>query len=134
MVPGKIHVNRTFLEYVQRAHIEGITGSESPASVSRIHEALSKPESVGVGLQIVAVCRERENPTRALVGIVTVPAAAAQEVTEQLTSAGIRAIWNFSPANLEVPESVVVQNVRFVDSLAVLSQRLNQLASDRGDG
>ncbi len=70
---------------------------------------------------------ERAAQIRALVGIVTVPAAAAQEVTGQLVRAGIRAIWNFSPVNLEVPDSVVVQNVRFVDSLAVLSQRLNQI-------
>jgi redox-sensing transcriptional repressor len=63
----------------------------------------------------------------ALIGIITVPAAAAQEVADELVRAGVRAIWNFSPTNLEVPDSVVVQNVRFVDSLAVLSQRLHQV-------
>jgi redox-sensing transcriptional repressor len=62
----------------------------------------------------------------ARIGIVTVPAGAAQEVADQVVRAGIQAVWNFSPATLEVPEGVIVENVRFVDSLAVLSQRLHQ--------
>lgn len=72
---------------------------------------------------------QRAAETRARIGIVTVPAAAAQDVTNQLIGAGVRAIWNFSPATLEVPAQIIVENVRFVDSLAVLSQRLHQLES-----
>ena len=64
--------------------------------------------------------------TGSAVGIVTVPAIAAQQVTHQLVQAGILAIWNFSPVTLEVPEQIILENVRFVDSLAVLSQRLHQ--------
>ncbi|HLA84866.1 MAG TPA: redox-sensing transcriptional repressor Rex [Thermoguttaceae bacterium] len=70
--------------------------------------------------------------TGARIGIVTVPAVAAQEVTNRLVQAGLRAIWNFSPATLEVPPSIIVENVRFVDSLAVLSQRLNQRTVESG--
>ncbi|MBN2217420.1 MAG: redox-sensing transcriptional repressor Rex [Pirellulales bacterium] len=70
---------------------------------------------------------QRAAETHARIGIVTVPAAAAQDVTNQLIGAGVRAIWNFSPATLEVPAQIIIENVRFVDSLAVLSQRLHQL-------
>ncbi|NLE36568.1 MAG: redox-sensing transcriptional repressor Rex [Pirellulaceae bacterium] len=90
------------------------------------------PEKIGRhvrGVKILAMGElpERVAQTGARIGIVTVPAMAAQEVAESLILAGIRAVWNFSPATLEVPARLVVENVRFVDSLAVLSQRLCQI-------
>jgi len=88
------------------------------------------------GRQVLPLAQlaERVAATHARIGIVTVPAAAAQDVTNQLVGVGIRAIWNFSPVTLEVPERLIVENVRFVDSLAVLSQRLHQLHQPAGDG
>jgi redox-sensing transcriptional repressor len=84
------------------------------------------------GREVLPIDRlaQRAAETGARIGIVTVPATAAQDATERLILAGVRAIWNFSPATLEVPPRIIVENVRFVDSLAVLSQRLHQL----GDG
>ena len=38
---------------------------------------------------------------------------------------GIRAIWNFSPVHLEVPEHILVQNQDLYSSLAALSKKLN---------
>jgi redox-sensing transcriptional repressor len=61
---------------------------------------------------------------RVLIGIVTVPAAAAQEVADILVQAGIRAIWNYTPVQLHVPETVIVEDVKLAASLAVLSSRL----------
>jgi redox-sensing transcriptional repressor len=43
------------------------------------------------------------------VAMVCVPAAAAQEVTNQLVEAGVRAILNYAPISLSVPEGVRVQ-------------------------
>src|SRR5947209_6477504 len=43
--------------------------------------------------------------------IVTVPAAAAQEVTNMLVESGIVGILNFSPILVHVPEEVMVNNV-----------------------
>jgi redox-sensing transcriptional repressor len=57
-------------------------------------------------------------------GIITVPAEAAQRVADQMVRGGIRAIWNFAPANLRVPEKIVVQNEDLYNSLAALSHRL----------
>jgi redox-sensing transcriptional repressor len=45
------------------------------------------------------------------VAMITVPAAAAQAVTDILVKAGIRAILNYAPAILNVPEGVRVQNI-----------------------
>jgi len=53
--------------------------------------------------------------------ILTVPAAAAQEVANQLIQAGITGILNFSPIVLSVPEEVMVNNVNLAIELENLS-------------
>jgi len=53
--------------------------------------------------------------------ILTVPATHAQEVTNQLVSAGIQAILNFAPIILQVPDQVVVNNVDLALELENLS-------------
>lgn len=58
------------------------------------------------------------------IGIITVPAASAQSVCDELIKAGVRAIWNFAPTHLEVPENILVQNENMATSLAVLSNHL----------
>jgi redox-sensing transcriptional repressor len=60
-------------------------------------------------------------------GVLTVPAAAAQEAAQAMIRAGIRAIWNYTPVTLEVPASVIVEDVKLSASLAVLSSRLAEL-------
>jgi redox-sensing transcriptional repressor len=59
-----------------------------------------------------------------LIGILTVPAAAAQSVADQMVEGGIRAIWNFAPVRLRVPERIIVHNEDLYCSLASLSQKL----------
>lgn len=61
---------------------------------------------------------------KVLMGIITVPAKHAQEVCDQLIGCGIKAIWNFAPTHLEVPENILVQNENMATSLAVLSMHL----------
>lgn len=63
---------------------------------------------------------------RARIGIIAVPANAAQEVAEMLVDAGVKAILNFAPTILRVPPSVTVRNVSFLRELAVLSYHLEQ--------
>lgn len=59
------------------------------------------------------------------IGIIAVPAPAAQEVCNTLTAGGIRAIWNFAPVNLITPENVVVKNEDMAASLAILTNQLS---------
>lgn len=40
------------------------------------------------------------------IGVITVPAAYAQEVADRLVAAGVRGIWNFAPVKLNVPENI----------------------------
>jgi redox-sensing transcriptional repressor len=57
-------------------------------------------------------------------GIITVPATAAQQVADRMVAGGIRAIWNFAPVMLHVPDHVIVRNEDLYCSLASLSQKL----------
>lgn len=59
-----------------------------------------------------------------LMGIITVPGEYAQEVADRLVKCGIKAIWNFAPARLEVPANILVQYENMATSLAVLSMHL----------
>ncbi len=43
-------------------------------------------------------------------GVIAVPSSAAQEVAEQMVEAGIKAIWNFAPTRLYVPNEIEVKN------------------------
>ena len=61
---------------------------------------------------------------KVLMGIITVPAESAQEVADQLIAGGIKAIWNFAPAHLDVPSNILVQYENMATSLAVLSVHL----------
>jgi len=58
--------------------------------------------------------------------ILTVPATAAQEVTNSLVQAGITGILNFAPIVLQVPEEVVVNNVNLAIELENLSYFIQQ--------
>jgi len=59
-----------------------------------------------------------------LIGIITVPAEGAQAVADLMIEGGIRAIWNFAPVRLRVPQHVIVHNEDLYCSLASLSQKL----------
>ncbi len=58
------------------------------------------------------------------IGVLTVTASVAQQVADAMIEGGIRAIWNFTPTTLDVPEHVILQREELASSLAVLSHRL----------
>lgn len=57
--------------------------------------------------------------------IVAVPADAAQPVVDRLVRAGIRAILNFAPVRLRVPDDVALRNVDMVVEMEGLAFVLN---------
>ena len=58
------------------------------------------------------------------IGVLTVPVEAAQATAELLVEHGIKAIWNFTPARIQVPENVVVQNTSIYAHLALMYNRM----------
>lgn len=63
------------------------------------------------------------------IGVIATPAAVAQSTANLMVECGMRAIWNFAPAHLRVPEFVIVQNEDLYHSLAFLSFRLERMMS-----
>jgi redox-sensing transcriptional repressor len=59
-----------------------------------------------------------------LLGVIATPAAAAQTVADLMVTGGISAIWNFAPAHIQTPPSVILHNEDLYYSLASLSFRL----------
>jgi len=60
------------------------------------------------------------------IAVLSVPSAYAQETADALVRGGVRAIWNFAPVDLNLPEGVAVNNVHLSDSLHILSYRMNE--------
>lgn len=58
------------------------------------------------------------------IGIITVPAESAQEVCDLFVKNGIKAIWNFAPCSLSVPEGINIQYENMALSLAYLNKKV----------
>ncbi|HZJ80848.1 MAG TPA: redox-sensing transcriptional repressor Rex [Dysgonamonadaceae bacterium] len=64
------------------------------------------------------------------IAILTVPPDKAQDVAEFAIENGVRAIWNFTPFRIRVPEHIVLQNTSLYAHLAVMFNRLSVNASN----
>jgi len=58
------------------------------------------------------------------IGILTVPVDRAQQVAELMVEGGIKAVWNFTPFRIRMPQHIVVQNTSIYAHLAVMFNRL----------
>ena len=54
---------------------------------------------------------ERIKQNKIKIAVLTVPAPVAQEITDQLVKAGVKAILNYAPISLNVPDDVHVQYI-----------------------
>lgn len=64
------------------------------------------------------------------IGILTVPIDSAQEVADKMVVWGIKAIWNFTPLRIRVPDDIVVQNTSLYAHLSLMFNRLGTIAGD----
>jgi redox-sensing transcriptional repressor len=65
------------------------------------------------------------------IGVLTVPIDIAQQITDMMVAGGIKAVWNFTPFRIRVPEDIVVQNTSLYAHLALMFNRLNFNESER---
>lgn len=67
----------------------------------------------------------RENVVE--IAALTIPKSAAPDVAAKLVSLGVKAMWNFAPTDLNLPDDVLVENVHLAESLMRLSYRIKEL-------
>ncbi len=80
-----------------------------------------------VVVQDVAQLEEAIREKGIKIAILTVPAQAAQETAERLVDAGVKAILNYAPITLMLPESVRVQHI---DPVLHLQRMMYYLGED----
>lgn len=91
------------------------------SSILDVDEKIIGTQLEGVMIEDMAVLEERVKEKNITLGVITVPAYAAQEVTDKLVASGVKAILNFSPRVLKVPNEVILRNVDLSVNLEVLS-------------
>ena len=86
----------------------------------------SDPKIVGrtfAGIEVMDAAQLRDYicPRGVPIAILTVPAANAQEMADQLIHCGVKAILNYAPVTLKVPEGVRLANIDPVLSLQTIT-------------
>ncbi len=82
----------------------------------------------GVPVHDLAEMKKLVSRLKIKIGILTVPASAAQAAAEVLVEAGIKGIWNFTSVELHLNKDVIVQNEDLASSLALLSHAISRKA------
>jgi redox-sensing transcriptional repressor len=110
------HALATFLEYrEEKFHIAGIFDNDDAIVGTQWH---------GVRISHVDDL-ERVLPVLGCsIGIITVPAPAAQSVADRLVRSGINALLNFAPATLTLPSNVTVRAIDLASELSILTSHL----------
>lgn len=70
---------------------------------------------------------DKNKELKAQIGVLTVPSGIAQQVADYMIQGGIKAIWNFTPFRITVPEGIVLQNTSLYAHLAVMFNRLREI-------
>jgi len=94
------------------------------------------PPLIGLEIRGQAIRDLEEMPEvvkrdKILMGIITVPAANAQDVADRMVAAGIVGIFNFAPTDLKVPAGVVVRNERMAVGMMALSFKVKCILKAR---
>ena len=76
-------------------------------------------------IQDTAELVEKIKQNKIKIAMLTVPAAVAQEMTDQLVKAGVKAILNYAPISLNVPSGVRVQYIDPVTHLQRMTYYLD---------
>jgi redox-sensing transcriptional repressor len=101
-------------------------GFEIAALFDTLREKVGQRSRAGVPIFDVADLKRIARRDGIKIAVIAVPAAAAQNVLDEVVAAGIKAVLNFSPGTLEVPPEVKLKSVDLTVSLESLSFFLAQ--------
>ena len=83
--------------------------------------AMAEQSVAGIAVRPFAELRNIATEHGVAIGVIAVPAIAAQDVADELVAAGITSILNFAPTVLNVPEGVDVRKVDLSIELQILA-------------
>lgn len=114
--------------YLGHAFATFITAREERFKITAIFDSSSA--LIGQSWQGIRVCDAREiesvlGNAECNIGVIAVPAEAAQNTAERLAALGIQALLNFAPASLNVRAPVIVRNIDLAGELSILTHRLS---------
>lgn len=89
-------------------------------------ESLIGQQIRGVRISDVADLEQYMKAHPVDIAAITIPKEQAPELAASLVRMGVRAIWNFAPTDLHLPDGVKVENVHLADSLMRLSYSLKE--------
>lgn len=89
-----------------------------------VRKELSGTNVNGIPVYHMSEFSDMQKQYGATIGIITVPVDKAQEVTDYIITEGIKALWNFTPFRIRVPEHIVVQNTSLYAHLALMFNRM----------
>jgi redox-sensing transcriptional repressor len=101
-------------------------GFEIAALFDAANEKIGEESRSGVPIHDIRDLKRVARRDRLDIAVIAVPAQYAQPVVDQVVSAGIKAVLNFSPGALKVPADVKLKSVDVTVSLESLSFYLAQ--------
>ncbi len=89
---------------------------------------LSKVGKIWEGVRIESINKIKEivSKRQIKIAILSVPAVAAQKISEDLVKCGVKAILNFAPINPVLPKDIFVSNVDMATELEALVYKLKR--------
>ena len=79
----------------------------------------------GVRVEDVAALETSLAHVQANIGVIAVPAEAAQSIADRLAQNGVRALLNFAPVSLRIRLPVIVRNIDLAGEMSILTHRLS---------
>ena len=96
-------------------------GFQIVALFDNLREKVGRVSRSGVSIYDTVELKEIARREGLTIAVIAVPAASAQDVVKTVIAAGIRAVLNFSPGTLRVPDHIKVKSVDLTVSLESLS-------------
>lgn len=114
--------------YLGRAFAGFITARERRFNVAAIFDrapAVVGQFWQGIPVRDVAELEQALPAAECNIGVISVPAEAAQECADRIADLGVRAILNFAPMPLQLRGPVIVRNIDLAGEMAILTHRLS---------
>ena len=79
----------------------------------------------GVEVYDIDMLEEFLSKNEVMIAALTLPKNKATKIAGELVDLGIKALWNFAPVDLNLPDDVIVENVHLSESIMTLSYRIH---------